>query len=162
MLFDSCGMDVARAALLISIIGGLMIIGKVVIGKIIDMIGTYKSLMLFGLLLGSGLFLTPFIDRGGIILYYSVFAIGIGFSMMMVSPASFSKDIAKKGQYFSTVRVLEIAYVTGSFVFGIVPGFLAEITGTYVTSYLILGILLVFSLVLMSTYYLGHRITRRK
>lgn len=77
--------------------------------------------------------------------------------MMMVSPASFSKDIAQKGQYFSTVRILEIAYVTGSFVFAIIPGFVAEFTGTYVTSYLLLGVMLVVSMILMSAFYIGHR-----
>lgn len=75
--------------------------------------------------------------------------------MMMISPASFSKDIARKGQYFSTVRILEIAYVLGSFVFAIVPGFVASVTGTYVTSYILLGLMVIFSLGLMSVFYLG-------
>lgn len=86
-----------------------------------------------------------------------MFLLGVGFAMMMVSPASFSKDIAKEGQYFSTVRILEIAYVTGSFVFAIIPGFLADFTGTYVTSYVLLGVMLGASMLLMSWFYLGHR-----
>lgn len=157
MLFDCSGMDVAEIALCISIIGILMTISKVIIGRIIDKIGTYKALMLFGVVLLIGLFMSPLLHNTGFIRIFSVFMLGVGFSMMMVSPASFSKDIAKEGQYFSTVRILEIAYVTGSFVFAIVPGFLASFTGTYVTSYLLLGVMLAVSMILMSAFYLGHR-----
>jgi MFS family permease len=156
MLFNSADVSTEDIAISISLIGALMTVGKIVIGRTIDKFGTYKGMMIFGAILAVGLFLTALLDGGDSVRYMVILFLGFGFAMMMIAPASFAKDIAKEGQYFSTVRMLEIAYVLGSFVFALVPGFLASFTGTYITSYLILGVMLVAAIALISSYYLGH------
>lgn len=60
-------MTVTESALFISIIGALMTVSKVVIGRIIDKIGTYKSLMIYGIILLTGLFMSPLLHNSGII-----------------------------------------------------------------------------------------------
>ena len=157
MLFESADISTERIALSISAVGVLMFFSKLAIGRTIDRFGTYKGMMIFGSILTAGLLLTSLLDGDNLILDAVILLLGIGFSMMMVAPASFAKDIAKKGEYFSTVRILEIAYVIGSFVFALVPGSLATITGTYVISYVILGVMIIISIILMSSYYLTHR-----
>lgn len=119
--------------------------------------GTYRGMMLFGTILAIGLFMTALLGGDDSIRYIVILLLGFGFAMMMVAPASFAKDIAKEGQYFSTVRVLEISYVIGSFRFALVPGNLATITDTYVTSYMLMGVMVIAAMIIMSTYYLTHR-----
>ena len=156
-LFESGNLSTEDIAISISLVGVLMIIGKVLIGRIMDRFGTYKGMMIFGTILSAGLFMTLLLGGDDYIRYIVILLLGFGFAMMMVAPASFAKDIAKEGQYFSTVRMLEIAYVIGSFVFALVPGNLASITETYVTSYVLMGVMVVVAMVIMSTYYLPPR-----
>ncbi|MBQ7978402.1 MAG: hypothetical protein IJ248_01415, partial [Candidatus Methanomethylophilaceae archaeon] len=66
------------------------------------------------------------------------------------------KDIALPGQYFDTVRGLEIAYVLGSFLFALLPGTLETLLGSYVISYSIMAVMLIVSLVLVAEYYMKH------
>ncbi len=156
-LFESGDLSTEVIAISISLVGLLMTFGKIIIGRTIDRFGTYKGMMLFGTILSVGLFMTALLGGDDSIRYIVVLLLGLGFAMMMVAPASFAKDIAKEGQYFSTVRMLEIAYVIGSFVFALVPGNLASITDTYVSSYMLMGAMVVGSMILMSSYYLIHR-----
>lgn len=156
-LFESGDLSTEDIAISISLVGLLMTFGKIIIGRTIDRIGTYKGMMLFGTILSVGLFMTALLGGDDSIRYIVILLLGFGFAMMMVAPASFAKDIAKDGQYFSTVRMLEIAYVIGSFVFALVPGNLASITDTYVTSYMLMGAMVIGAMILMSSYYLTHR-----
>ena len=156
-LFESGDLSTEDIAISISLVGLLMTFGKIIIGRTMDRIGTYKGMMLFGTILSVGLFMTALLGGDDSIRYIVILLLGFGFAMMMVAPASFAKDIAKDGQYFSTVRMLEIAYVIGSFVFALVPGNLASITDTYVTSYMLMGAMVIGAMILMSSYYLTHR-----
>jgi len=156
-LFESGDLSLEDIAISISLIGLLMTFGKIIIGRTIDRFGTYTGMMIFGSILTAGLFLTSMLGGDDTIRYLVILFMGFGFAMMMVAPASFAKDIAKKGEYFSTVRMLEIAYVIGSFVFALVPGNLASITDTYVTSYMLMGVMVIVAMALMSSYYLTHR-----
>lgn len=156
-LFESGDLSAEDIAISISLVGLLMTFGKILIGRTVDRFGTYKAMMLFGTILSAGLFLTALLGGNDTVRYMVILLLGFGFAMMMVAPASFSKDIAKKGQYFSIVRMLEIAYVIGSFVFALVPGNLATVTGTYITSYMLMGVMVIIAMALMSSYYLTHR-----
>ena len=156
MLFESTGSSAETAAISISIIGVIMTVNKVAIGRFIDKMGTCHGILLFGTILIVGLFLTLFLTEGDMVRYIVIVLTGIGFAMMMVCPASFAKDIALPGQYFDTVRGLEIAYVFGSFIFALIPGTLDTLTGSYVISYVIMGVMLIVSLTLMVAYYRKH------
>ena len=153
MLFTSTGSSEAEAAFCISLVGVLMTINKVAIGRMMDKIGRYRSILFFGSILAVGLLMTVLLEQGDVIRYIVIFLMGIGFAMMMICPAAFAKDIALPGQYFDTVRQLEIAYVFGSFVCALLPGMLMTFVGSYVASYLVMAVLLILSLILMVQYY---------
>ena len=156
-LFESGDLSTEDIAISISLVGLLMTFGKILMGRTIDRFGTYRGMMLFGTILAIGLFMTALLGGDDSIRYIVILLLGFGFATMMVAPASFAKDIAKEGQYFSTVRMLEISYVIGSFIFALVPGNLATITDTYVTSYMLMGVMVIAAMIIMSTYYLTHR-----
>ncbi len=160
MLFETTGSSPETAAISISIIGLLMTINKIAIGRLIDRLGTYHGILLFGSLLTVGLFLTALLGHGDAVRYATIVLLGIGFALMMICPASFAKDIALPGQYFDTVRGLEISYVLGSFIFALLPGTLDAMLGSYVISYIIMGVLLIISLILMADYYRKHMMTK--
>lgn len=157
MLFESTGSSAEVAAISISIIGALMTVNKIAIGRMMDKLGTYHGILLFGVILTAGLLLTALLGHGDVVRYAVIILLGIGFAMMMVCPAVFAKDIALPGQYFDTVRGLEISYVLGSFLFALLPGTLGGLTGSYVVSYMIMAGLLIVSLILVVTYYMFHK-----
>ncbi len=156
MLFETTGSSPETAAISISIIGLLMTINKIAIGRMMDKLGTYHGIILFGSILTIGLLLTVLLGHGDFVRYAIILLLGIGFAMMMVCPAAFAKDIALPGQYFDTVRGLEIAYVLGSFLFALLPGTLETLVGSYVISYIIMAALLIVSLILVTDYYRHH------
>lgn len=79
MLFSSSDMSAGEIAVYISIIGALMTVSKVVIGRIIDKIGTYRTLTIYSVILAAGLLMTPLLVDDGLMRYMSVLFIGVGF-----------------------------------------------------------------------------------
>lgn len=156
MLFETTGSSAETAAISISIIGLLMTINKIAIGRMMDKLGTYHGIILFGSILTVGLLLTALLGHGDLVRYAVIVLLGIGFAMMMVCPAAFAKDIALPGQYFDTVRGLEITYVLGSFLFALLPGTLETLLGSYVISYIMMAAMLIVSLILVTDYYRKH------
>ena len=156
-LFTTSGFSIDTASVAISAIGVLMIFGKVIIGAAIDRLGTYKALMIAGVLLTIGLVLTPFLNGSMAMLVICLLLMGLGFSMMMLAPSNFAKDISDPKDYFMVVRNFEIVYVFGSSVFSLIPGMLADATGTYTAPYLLFGVMVAVSLALMTIHYMKLR-----
>jgi hypothetical protein len=95
---------------------------------------------------------------------------GVGLPLATVGLTVFARDLSTPDQYAATIRQFQLAYMAGSLLFGPVPGFLADTTGSYFPTYRLLTVFAVISMLLMETVYyrvegrsrkVAHRLERR-
>jgi len=104
---------------------------------------------------------------GGTILpYIAIFLFGLGAPLSPIAPASWAEDLCGSQGYESSVRSFTVAFAIGMLVFGPTPGILADITGSYVPSYALFALTLVFSLAIVQYAYfklgVGQKPAKRK
>lgn len=171
VLYRSVGVDDTSVSLLLSLLGAALTIGKCLYGHFTDRVGAKNSSWLFfGLMiLGQGLCCfaaksVPAVNTAAMLLF------GIGLPLATVGLTVFARDLSTPEQYAATIRQFQLAYMTGSLLFGPVPGFLADATGSYFPTYRLLTVFAVLSMVLMETVYyrvdgrsrtISHRMERR-
>lgn len=141
MLYTSSGYDSLFVAGLLSYLGAMISLGKILCGQIYDRLGGRGgNRFAFGTLLVS-LLLCCLAPAGGVILpVLAITAFGLGMSITAVSPARWAADLC--ADYESAVRNITVAFTAGIFVFGPLPGLLADRLDSYVPSYLVFFVLL--------------------
>lgn len=154
VLFTSEGFSTEYAALLVSASGACLTVSKLFTGVVFDRIGTQKGSLLFFLLFIAGLALLCLSDMGnhnlalsGVVLY------GLGLALGTVGISIWSIELAPRGQQVKTIKNFQIAYALGGFVFTFLPGFLTEVTGTYLVSYALLLLMLVLAATIIVGLY---------
>lgn len=152
VLYRSIGVDDTSVSLLLSLLGAALTIGKCLYGHFTDRIGAKNSgWLFFGLMiLGQGLCCfaaksVPAVNTAAMLLF------GVGLPLATVGLTVFAQDLSTPEQYAATIRQFQLAYMAGSLLFGPVPGFLADSTGSYFPTYRLLTVFAVISMVLMET-----------
>ncbi|MFC1995444.1 nitrate/nitrite transporter [Chloroflexota bacterium] len=134
------GITSLRAASILSLIGVLVIVGAIVIGRLSDNIGRKQALM-FCVLLMAGAMLWFMVSSDLWMLY--LFAAVLGFSYGGFPPP-FS---ALMGDSFGTrhigliMGVVEIGWAVGGAVGPALAGYLFDITGNYILAFLLVGVI---------------------
>ncbi len=156
MLYTSAGYDSLFIAGLLSYLGAMIGLGKVLCGQVYDRLGWRGgNLFTFGLLLLS-LALCCLAPAGGAVLpVLAITAFGLGMSITAVSPARWASALCGPAGYESGVRTITVAFTAGMLVFGPVPGLLAGWLGSYVPAYAL------FLLLLAAAFALVHGLYRR-
>ena len=156
MLYTSAGYDSLFIAGLLSYLGAMIGLGKVLCGQVYDRRGWRGgNLFTFGLLLLS-LALCCLAPAGGAVLpVLAITAFGLGMSITAVSPARWASDLCGPAGYESGVRTITVASTAGMLVFGPMPGLLAGWLGSYVPAYA------VFLLLMAAASALIHGLYRR-
>lgn len=171
VLYRSIGVDDTSVSLLLSLLGAALTIGKCLYGHFTDRVGAKNSgWIFFGLMiLGQGLCCfgaksLPSVNTAAMLLF------GVGLPLATVGLTVFARDLSTPEQYAATIRQFQLAYMAGSLLFGPVPGFLADTTGSYFPTYRLLTVFAVISMLLMETVYyrvegrsrkVAHRLERR-
>ena len=134
MLYTSSGYSSLFVAGLLSYLGAMISLGKIVCGQVYDRLGGLGgNRFAFGTLL-LALALCSLAPMGGVLLpVLAITAFGLGLSITAVSPARWAGDLC--AGYESGVRTITLAYTAGMLVFGPLPGLLADWLGGYVPAY---------------------------
>ena len=160
VLFTSSGFDAHLAALLLSVAGACLTVSKFVAGELVDRIGTPRaSLVMFALLVPgfimvcmSGLQIVP-------LAVVATVCIGSGLSLGSVGLSVWSIELSSPADRERSIKNYQIAYSFGGFAMNILPGPLKELTGTYVTAYVImLALVLGTAFIILGIY---HRADKR-
>ena len=154
VLFTSEGFSTEYAALLVAIVGACLTFSKLFTGIVFDKIGTrYGSLVFFVLfILGIALLCISAMGNTAVV-GLSVVLYGLGLSLGTVGISIWSIELSPKGHQMQTIKNFQIAYALGGFVFTFLPGFLAELSGSYLITYLILfGMLVVAGIIIVAIY----------
>ena len=162
VLFTSCGYDSATVALLISYMGLVICLGKILCGQIYDAVGgrlgNYYTFGVFFL----GFVLCCTAPLGNVFLpFLAMTFFSLGVPIANVSFAVWAEDLYGARGYESAVRSFTLAFALGMLLFGPLPGILADFFGSYVPAYACFAGTLVVSMVIVRYAYnkldVGHR-----
>lgn len=155
MLYTSSGYSSLFVAGLLSYLGAMISLGKIVCGQVYDRLGGLGgNRFAFGTLL-LALALCTLAPVGGVLLpVLAITAFGLGLSITAVSPARWAGDLC--ADYENGVRSITLAFTAGMLVFGPLPGLLADWLGGYVPAYA------AFFALLLTAYLIVQGLYRRR
>lgn len=142
------------AALMLSVSGFVLTVGKGAMGRLFDLLGgVWGTVIAFAafiaglvlLILGSGG--NAALVWAGCIVY--AFGLAIGSTGIPI----WSLNLSTPAERVRTVRTFQTGYAMGSFAFSFVPGILKDVLGSYVVSYVMMTAMLVVALVLIVCIY---------
>lgn len=155
MLYTSSGYDRLFVAGLLSYLGAMISLGKILCGQVYDRWGGRGgNRFAFGTLLLSLALCTLAPTGGALLPVLAITAFGLGMSITAVSPARWAGDLC--ADYERAVRTVTLAFTAGMLVFGPLPGLLADRLGGYVPAYA------VFFLLLLCAFLIVQGLYRRK
>lgn len=155
VLFTGAGYDSMLVAWLMSLLGFMLIVGKIMGGQLYDMLGGWwGNFYMFGVFM-SGLvlsWLTPL--GGGVLPVLTVVLLGLGFSLIGIQFPVWARDLVGGEGYEHTVQSLNVACSLGTLVAGPIPGMLADRFGGYVPAYIMFFIVLAMSMAIVQCTYI--------
>lgn len=139
VLYRNAGYQSGQVSLLVSVMGAALFIGKCFYGEAADKIGSYRSGNLFFgmMILGSALCCLA----GNRNMFSAVIAVVLvcgGSVLLSVGLTIIANAVAKPRYYAVVVRRIQIIYMLGSMIFGVVPGMIADHAGSYVPAYAVI------------------------
>lgn len=157
VLLTSSGISPLAAAVITSIGGACLATGKLACGWAFDRWGTRTGTIVFFAVLVIGLGLCTTVAFGGQNEgFFAAVLFCTGISVSATGIAVWSLELSSATATMKTIRDFNLAYAAGGFVFNMMPGILAELTGSYAATY---GVFIVFSLV--SAVIIARTYTRR-
>lgn len=154
VLIRTCGYTAELAASIFSLFGLILVLSKLGSGALADRIGVKHSSTLLILTFILGCFLV--IGMNGVNRFYPytlAILLGIGASIYNTGPPLWAGDFSSGEQYARTLKWLQIFYNLGGIVFTVIPGFIADHTGEYKTSYLLFAAMMFISLTILLWAY---------
>ena len=154
VFFRSEGYTELLVAALMSVLGFVLLVGKILCGQIYDRAGgRLGNLYTFAVLLaGHGLFLLAPAGLGWLA-FVSIAVYGLGMPISSVSTTRWAADLNSEENYPAAVRAINLAYSFGTLLFGPVPGLLADRFESYLPTYALFGFLLILSFGLLRVVY---------
>ena len=139
VLYRTAGYSSGQVSLLVSVMGAALFIGKCVYGAATDKIGSYCSgNLFFGMLVLGGALCCMAGNHSMISSVAAVTLVCGGSVLLSVGLTIIANAVAKQKFYAVVVRRIQITYMLGSMVFGVVPGMIADHMGSYVPAYAVI------------------------
>ena len=154
MLYTTSGYDSMTVAALLSYLGFMICVGKIVCGQVYDALGGRLANRYTFCIFFAGFLLCCMAPLGGVPLAFAAMTLfGLGLPISAVPFASWAGDLLGDEGYEGAVRSLTVAYALGMLLFGPAAGALADLTGSYVPAYAFFAALLAVSLYLIQRAY---------
>lgn len=146
------GFHTQTVALLISVMGIALVVGKCVYGLISDKFGSFVAGNLFfgGFFTGVALCCISGLQNTAIAIV-SVALLGAGSSILSVGISVIARAVAAPIHFTPLVQKFQIIYMIGSLIFGVVPGMMADRMGSYIPAYVVLTVLVGVSAVMVQS-----------
>lgn len=139
VLYRNMGYTSEQVSLLVSIMGAALFIGKCVYGEAADRIGSFRSGMIFfGMLTAGSAMCCLAGNRSMGLASAAVVLVSCGSVLLSVGLTIIADAVARQQYYAVVVRRIQIIYMLGSMVFGVVPGIVADHMGDYVPAYVMI------------------------
>ena len=149
--------DETQTSFLISLFGIALFTGKIITGRLIDVIGVFKINFISFICLGVGAFGISAVPQLRSLLILFIIMVGFGASLSTVSVPLYASDYCRPGQYSNVFRKFAIAQTFGGLVVSYLTGFLADTTGSNCALFSVLAVLALASGVIIQLIYLSNR-----
>ena len=157
LLYTSAGHSAATVSFFLSLMGILLIAGKCSFGWIADRAGSFRTAALFCLFLCIGQLLCCFAPQSGRLLFGITFLfLGMGLALASVGLSIMASDFCQVGNYATVLKNYQLSYALGGLVSSVVPGMLADRTGSYLPSYILFFILSIALFLFIIPVYRRH------
>ena len=154
MLMRTTGHEMEMVSRLMSILGIALIIAKVGYGYLADKLGNFPSTVLRCILCIVAMFLcTQAQDAPFWLLAAAIICTAIGFSLGTVGLSIVAADFSSEETYPKVLKRWQSLYSFGGLTTGVIPGIIADITGSYIPAYHIFLIIAVLSFFLLVPIY---------
>ena len=131
-----------------------------VLGQLADKFGARKATFSFYLLTTAGFGLCCLAGSGSMYAAVSsVVVLGFGVSIAALSSSLFAAEMVPSGQYASAVRTFQLVFTLGNLSASSLPGIVADLTGSYISSFAGFAVLTALSMVAVQ---LGYRSLKSK
>jgi predicted MFS family arabinose efflux permease len=129
MLAASNGFRERTAALVVTVAGLMLMVGKAGFGVLSERYTTFRANRVFSAVLLISLAAFSFPIRSTALLMLSTALYGAGISMTAVGTSVWAGDLSAEQDYDRNVRRFQVAYSAGCLLFASVPGILADAAG---------------------------------
>ncbi len=137
------GISASSAASILSVVGGLIIAGRIVFGSIADRIGNRQMFIMGFILMSAALFwLVPAREAWG--LYVSAGLIGFATGGMGASESPLVAKFFGLSSHGLIYGVLTLGFTSGAAIGPLLAGYIFDLTGSYQLAFLISAFLAVF------------------
>ena len=139
VLYRNAGFSPDQVSLLVSVMGAALFIGKCVYGQAADRLGSFRSgNLFFGMLVAGSALCCLAGNRNIVPAVAAVVLVSCGSVLLSVGLTIIADAVAKQQYYAVVVRRIQIVYMLGSMVFGVVPGIIADHVGNYIPAYMLI------------------------
>lgn len=146
VLYQSVGYSSGEIASVISLFGVSLAVGKISCGYLSDKLGVFKACMLLFVMSTVGCALCCLARIGNLTMAdAAALLVGFGLSVASVSTSTYACEIATEKDYPKVVSRFQTMQTAGGLVFALAPGLLADLTGDYIISYVVMLTLIVVS-----------------
>jgi len=136
MLSSTEGMKPEAVALVVSVSGASLMVGKLLFGAVSTSAGLKKSSLVFGLFGVLGLTLCCLVRVNPAFLFAGTALLGLTVSMIVVGSVAWITDWAKPEERPEHVKVFQSVYNLGVLIFGFAAGIAADLSkGSYIPFY---------------------------
>lgn len=140
------GISAASAASILSVVGGLMIVGRLGLGAYADRIGNRQMFIMGFILMSAALFwLVP--SREALGLYVSAGLIGFATGGMGASESPLVAKFFGLSSHGLIYGVLTLGFTSGAAVGPLLAGYIFDLTGSYQLAFLIAAVIAVVGLI---------------
>ena len=154
VLARSCGYGVSAAAAVVSLQGMVLVCSKLLSGGMADRFGPRRCTTLLMAIFILGAALVQCMDGVSVFWCFAPVALmGFGASLYNVGPPLWAADLSDRAGYPKLLRWLQLFFNLGGILFSAVPGFIADRTGEYRSSYALIALMMLTSLVILRWSY---------
>lgn len=152
--FTTEGLDAMQVAKALSVYGFVLIASKIILGKAVDKIGTFRTTMIFEIICIIGmamLFMTRFFPN---VTWMNVtmVVVGTGVVIQTLGYPNWVADL-DSAHYNHTLEKCQMGYQLGALVASPLPGLIADATGSYTWAYLGFTVITVIITVIIFAAY---------
>lgn len=154
VLLTSSGVALTVAAALTGVLGLALTLSKLACGWVLDLAGSKRGSLAFFAMLLAGLVLCFLVGAGGDIdAFFAAVLFGVGIAIAGTGVSVWALELSSPVHRLKLVRDFQVAYAFGGFAFNMMPGVVANATGSYALSYLVLAGCSVVCMALVGVVY---------
>lgn len=158
VLYQSVGFTSGQISTVISLFGISLAVGKCCCGQLTDRIGVFWACMILYVSSAAGVAICCMARNTGFtVACFGVILVGFGVAVGSVATSTYAVEAATAEDYPKIVSRFQTMQTLGGLAFATAPGYLADLTGDYIFSYVLMLILVVISAAILQGGYLVIR-----